>query len=135
MTLYKTAILAALDEQLQAACENAEAGFFFEEGGCYGMALSLHKALTNAGIPAQLSVSDDVEHASVLADDLAFDYTGSRPIKPTDRVVTEAEMRERANQSGRDVNSLFSDEEWAREIIESVLDQVLASQFLKPMRP
>lgn len=69
--------LPAFVRKLRQACEALGFGFFFEEGGCWGMALALYAEFATQGYPANLCVRDiDFVHSFVEAEDVAIDYTG-----------------------------------------------------------
>lgn len=69
-------------DRLQALCDAQGAGFHFEEGGCWGMALALHATLTADGHPAELVVFTPDVHAVVRVGPWMADYRGVQPWVP-----------------------------------------------------
>lgn len=54
-----------------------QAGFFFEEGGCWGFALALHGYLIGLGLRPQIVYQTGWMHAYVLVDNIYLDYRGA----------------------------------------------------------
>jgi hypothetical protein len=71
--------LDALDhlEYLSDAISEAELGFYFEEGGCFGMALAIHEHLSRMGLPAHVALSStDFVHAYAELNGNLYDHHG-----------------------------------------------------------
>lgn len=71
------ASLLALCSALPLANDRLEAGFFFEEGGCWGFALALHQHLQAQGFSPQIVYQTGWMHAFVLVDKTYIDYRGA----------------------------------------------------------
>lgn len=74
----------AQNQEVQKLCASLpkandlmEAGFFFEEGGCWGFALALHAYLTSLGLHPQIVYQTGWMHAFVLVDGVYLDYRGA----------------------------------------------------------
>jgi len=116
-----------LDHMNQAA-ENVCAGFYFEEGGCWGMALELQAALGGE----LLVRTGDFVHAYVRVDGALLDWQGVA--KPRDGLVpmtTEAFIAY-AEKNGADAHALESDRAWARECIATAQALSLAEIVRAP---
>lgn len=101
-------------EHLQAAIDQAEAGWHFEEGGCWGMALALRTAL---GPGSEIVVRDDFVHAYVRAGGRTFDWQGESDFAGG-RVVTRDHLIKEALANGCSQDQLEADTDWADQIIE-----------------
>jgi ankyrin repeat protein len=116
-------VLNVIEEHLQRACELVEAGFFFEEGGCYGMALELHRLFCAAGIDAQLAVYENHSHALVVVGQNRYDYQGracNTAIPIT--ALQPAEFLVVARLAGHSDEDLFSAQTYARSAIDVALE-------------
>ena len=89
-----------MDAQLQLLCEHLpaanarkEAGFFFEEGGCWGFALALHEVLSSQGRQAQIVLQKGWAHAFVRVEGVLVDYTGVSSASEQLFEVEPAELR------------------------------------------
>ena len=100
-------------ESLHEAINIAEAGFYFEEGGCWGMALALQDA-----IGGQLVVRQDFVHAYVLHGAQLFDHQGVSDMNAPNKEVTRDGFNELASLYGVDAEQLQSDHVFAAEVIE-----------------
>jgi len=84
-------------EHLFDAVNAAQVGFYFEEGGCYGMALAIYERFRALGLPAELVVAYDRDgptHALVRSGGKLYDYEGVASGWQTGdlRVVTPAQL-------------------------------------------
>lgn len=116
-------ILDVIDTHLAQACDNLEAGFYFEEGGCFGMALELHSALCAAGIDAHLAVYETLSHALVVVGDDRYDYQGlmlntAAPVKKVD----PEQFLVAAHAAGHTPEDLFAAQEYARNALKVAFD-------------
>ena len=123
------ALLHSLKEHLQSACDLVEAGFYFEEGGCFGMALELHDVLSRAGLSPRLFVNDSFVHATVEVDEQQMDYRGFCSSAAGARSVTCKELMDFAFSHGHDTASIASDRAFAAQAISQALN--LAQQQRK----
>lgn len=117
------------EECLLEATEAAQVGFFFEEGGCWGMALALHQALTARGHEVAFAVQEKgFMHAWVVADgSVHLDHQGRRLSLPERYQLyqDEARFREVAMQTGGcNVQDLLSDEAQAMDIVSQALREM-----------
>ncbi len=118
MTLLEQAAPDFADHMIDA-CSGAEAGFHFEEGGCWGMALALHDHLTVLGQAPALVVMTNFAHAMVSVDGQFLDHQGIAHVNPADtRQVTEEELLALAEQGGFSRDEIEGDRQQAAEIIE-----------------
>lgn len=101
-------------EHLQTAIDQAEAGWHFEEGGCWGMALALRTAL---GPGSEIVVRDDFVHAYVRAGGRTFDWQGESAFAGG-RIVTRDQLIKEALANGCSQEQLEADTNWADQVIE-----------------
>jgi len=106
-------------EHLQAAIDQAEAGWHFEEGGCWGMALALRSALGG-----DIVLRDDFVHAYVRFDGTTYDWQGESEFAGG-RVVTRDQLVQEALANGCSKEQLDADTEWADQIIERAREMYL----------
>jgi hypothetical protein len=112
-------VVEALCKNLQIACDLVEAGVYFEEGGCYGMAVALHNVLCAAGLEVRLAVRGDFDHAFVVVGEDHIDYQGrawSReyPFKE----MAPAEFLAGVAESGHSEHDLLNAVDYARSAID-----------------
>lgn len=117
-------IVPAWVDQLIDACGENQAGFHFEEGGCFGFALALHEALQACEIEARLAAHADprVVHAAVIVGQVSIDHQGDAPLGSAGRfraIEDVASMRALAASHGVDEMQLDHDLEWARAVIHT----------------
>ena len=106
---------------LWEACENAEAGFFFEEGGCWAMAQALFEAFQARGMSVQMRYCPyDFVHAWVQFGNLMVDYRGISSAPEVSAAVSLQEMLKVAAKYGC-ADSYESDLDWARKIVQTAL--------------
>ena len=101
-------------EHLLTALDQAEAGWHFEEAGCWGMALALRTAL---GPGSEMIVRDDFVHAYARADGRTFDWQGESAFAGG-RIVTRDQLIKEALANGCSQEQLDADTAWADQIIE-----------------
>lgn len=105
---------AAFAPNLQTSIDQAGAGFHFEEGGCWGMALALRTAL---GPGSEIVLRGDFVHAYVRASGRTFDWQGESDFAGG-RVVTRDQLIKEALANGCSHDQLEADTDWADQIIE-----------------
>lgn len=111
-------LLSKLDANLADGCEAVEAGFYFEEGGCFGMALALHAEMSAAGGDPRLTICEhDFVHAMVEIDGGYFDHRGKYPPREAMRPVDTAEFMNLAQLYGHGPEKIESDRAWASNAI------------------
>lgn len=98
---------------MQAAADQAEAGWYFEEGGCWGMALALRAALGG-----EIVVRDGFTHAYVRAQGKTYDWQGESTFTGG-RVVTRDQLVQEALANDCSKDQLDADVAWADQIIEN----------------
>lgn len=98
--LVEQATAPVFTDHLIDAVSAAEAGFHFEEGGCFGMALALADAFRADGLDPELVLMRGATHAMVRVDGALYDHQGRVPVSPVVRVVTEFELRQAAAMAG-----------------------------------
>ncbi|OUM04487.1 ADP-ribosyltransferase-containing protein [Variovorax sp. JS1663] len=111
-------------EHLQAANDQAEAGWYFEEGGCWGMTLALRTAL---GPGSEIVVRDDFVHAYVRAGGRTFDWQGEADFAGG-RLVTRDQLTKEALANGCSQEQLDADTAWADQVIERAREIALLEQ-------
>jgi len=101
------------------ACTRLEMGFHFEEGGCFGFAIALHRAMKADFPESTLAMSKDgFTHAGVLQGEQFFDHHGASPAKERyTSVSTENTLVAFALDAGRTEDELDADIEMARDVI------------------
>lgn len=111
--------MSEFDSHLVDACTYAEAGFHFEEGGCFAMAEALHGAFLADGKNPRLKYAKDFVHVMVEVDGSLFDHQGRvfTPQKTVDIHIDD--LRVLAAQHGQSMETLEGDKVWAEEIIEN----------------
>jgi hypothetical protein len=111
---------------IQEACESEEAGFHFEEGGCYAMAFALQRVLRRMGIPTSLVVVGDGSHALCRVEEMLIDYTGASPLAHWNRrplrEISPLQLY-RLGRRSRWGTQMLDDIIWAEKIIR------IATQF------
>jgi len=71
----------------------AEAGFYFEEGGCWAMALALQDCFCALGVDAQLALqTNGACHAMVCVGKKLFDHQGEILNPVSYKIVSENEL-------------------------------------------
>ena len=101
------------------ACTLADAGFHFEEGGCFAMAVALGRAMVEDGHDPRLAFSPKALHAFVEVDGDLYDHAGRVSGRHEVDYVTEDRMRELAKAHGHDYENFEIDLAAAYEIIQS----------------
>ena len=107
-------------DHLVQACQDCGAGFYFEEGGCFGFALALHEELSKIQPSAQIGGSQGFTHCVVLMGPLAFDHQGDLPLTSTHQYSPLDGMQglyEAAAKAGHNQDEVDGDAAWAREVI------------------
>lgn len=62
---------------LPTVISDMQFGFFFEEGGCFGMACALDTWAQKHGFPVELYLQHDFVHAFARIGDITCDHTGT----------------------------------------------------------
>ena len=110
----------AFTDHLHDAVEASGAGWHFEEGGCWGMALALYDAFKALGEQPQLMLqTDDFAHALVLVDGQLYDYTGAVDHNPPVTPTTRAGLMRAALKGGQSAYDVRGDAIAAAEIIQT----------------
>lgn len=116
-----TQLLQALSE-LPTACAEAQTGFHFEEGGCWGMAYAIAEMAIEAGFHAEVKEHPFFIHATVLVDGKHYDHSGivtMREVTEAGHFVLLSELRTVAGNYGISADQFEHDRAWARQIIEN----------------
>ena len=127
------ASLPAFVHHLQEANDQAEVGFLFEEGGCYGMALALHAKLAALGLAPQIAIQGDGHHAFVLLNGWLIDYRGAQNIEEWSSpltAMTPGEVKRKALGRWK-AEDLFGDIAVAEQVIATAMElahSLVASQ-------
>lgn len=110
--------LVSMSQSFSAVIENHEAGFHFEEGGCWGFAAALHDYAHNQGLPATLVWSQDYAHCYVKVADMLFDHQGT--VMADGKLlqdVPRAEIFALAERNGVSRHEVDVDVDWAASIL------------------
>lgn len=117
----------AVTNYLWKTCEFVEAGFYFESGGCFGMALALHELFTKAGLAPQFAFSMAAGHAVVELDGKYYDYRGETSAMPGMRIVSKEQLLSTAyafSHSAQAEQDLHRDKGYAETAINAALELV-----------
>lgn len=109
-------------DHLIDACTNHEAGFHFEEGGCFAFAIALHGHLANIQPLAQIGVSKGLGHCVVMLGPVAVDHQGDLPFASTPKYIPLAGLnavRAAALKAGHSGAEIDADIDWAENIIQT----------------
>ena len=102
--------------QLQNTCDNFGSGFYWEEGGCWAMALALGEYFQSLGLTPTYHVDLGMHHCYAGGNGKLYDYTGvCRPQIPL-TTVSKKRLIEIAHIANKG-NDLVSDFPEARAII------------------
>lgn len=108
---------------IQDACNDHGAGFHFEEGGCWGMALALSEDLQRVGVAHQVMVrTDGFAHAMIEIDGALYDYKGLCVNQSFDVLTPVSDLQalvSLAKEFGASDDDLQRDRAWAATIIGS----------------
>src|SRR3989344_5316262 len=104
--------------ELQQCGDRFEAGFHFEEGGCWGMALALQEA-----VGGELFMRDgEFVHVYCRLEGQLYDWQGTAPAAPG-RVIDREALLALAAVNGVDKETLQADYEWAHQIIQAAREE------------
>jgi hypothetical protein len=111
-------------DRIGDACSFAQAGFYYEEGGCFGMALALAQTADelNPGAVCRLAFNQRSVHAYVEFDGDLCDHSGLCSFPKDIEYVSLEEMRALALANGNDDDSLAADIEAATEIVRAAVE-------------
>jgi hypothetical protein len=108
-------------QHLPKACEQMCAGFHFEEGGCWGMALALETALKQQGQPCTIWVRPmDFVHAMMDIDGQLIDYSGlctQQGRENLEQAGSRQAVLEWADNFGITQEEVENDEQFATKVI------------------
>lgn len=105
---------------LQKKCEHMQLGFYFEEGGCFGMALALKDHFEQQGVSCGLAVQYGFLHAYCVIQNHCFDYTGRTTYRPTN-ILTVEQLIDVAIQAGHSMEDIEADKALALEVIRETI--------------
>ncbi len=111
------------------ACSRAEVGFFFEEGGCVGMAIALHETLCVQGFKPTYVLFKKTDHVAVRIGEQVFDHQGPHADSCNTVDITGPEILALGHAWHSDV---FADKALALDIIE-VAQDLAHSQAFNPL--
>lgn len=104
-------------KHLSDACTYAQAGFHFEEGGCFGMAAALYEAFVDDGYVPKIMAMDSICHMLVEVNGTLYDHQGIVRSTPKVHEVRADALAVHAVANGRSVDEFEADRNWARDII------------------
>ncbi|RYF09436.1 MAG: hypothetical protein EOO77_23850 [Oxalobacteraceae bacterium] len=105
--------------RLQSACDDAQVGFHYEEGGCWGMALALRDTFAKMGMRPSLQVGEEFVHAAVEVDGILYDWQGRCQMENSREVTQREFLRLVVSNGCRD--DLLPDYEEAKAIIANAI--------------
>jgi hypothetical protein len=101
-----------------------EAGFYFEEGGCIGMALALRDTLRRYGVEAPLALwPGSFRHAGVLVGRRFLDSSGLGVQDTAAKTITQRQLLDVAGKWGNTHEDVLSAKEWAQQAIDIALEE------------
>jgi hypothetical protein len=117
-------------EYMMEAAEACQAGFHFEEGGCFAMAKALYEAFAEQGVIAETGVVRAWGHALVRVGDQFFDHSGVvlQSVAAFEPVPPEG-LCALAEEYGWSEGEFDADYEWAKDIIQVAIEMVPTLQF------
>jgi hypothetical protein len=104
------------------ACTANEAGFHFEEGGCYAMAKALHEDLSKIEPLARIALNPDFGHAVVMMGPQGVDHQGDLTIeqsKSYTKSIDVSDIEKEALAAGHSIDGFDADVDWARRVIKT----------------
>lgn len=123
--LLKIQFLKAFSDAMPDAVTNHEAGFHFEEGGCWGMAKALHELFDTCRMnPVLLLREGDGAHAMVRSLDGAYDHQGMGRISKDAVVVAASELAVVAARNGISDEEFESDTIWAQSVVSTAVESI-----------
>lgn len=116
-------------DHLPQACEDNQAGFYFEEGGCFGFALAARTALLQSGLDnVELAIKTDFCHAYAKIGHIFIDHQGASVGLNNIRVVNADELLSFAHENGHTADSISHDQQWATNVIERAIERALEAE-------
>jgi hypothetical protein len=112
----------AIDRWLPQAIEYAEAGFYYEEGGCVGMALALFDVFKEAGLKPRLARTVGFAHVGVVVGGRFFDSQGAAISSMRWEPLTRAQFQKVADEWAQDDNTVAADKSAAADIIVTAVE-------------
>ena len=123
--LREIEFLKAFSDAIPVAVTNHEAGFHFEEGGCWGMAKALHELFDVCQMdPVVLVREGEGIHAMVRSLDGAYDHQGMGRISKNAVAVNVAELAVIAARNGISDDEFVNDTMWAQSIVASAVESI-----------
>lgn len=120
VTASETSTPPGFLHHLSEASDRHELGFYFEEGGCYGMALALFATLKPMDPGCRLLIQKNFAHAYVKAFGKVWDFRGECLRHPCEEFSTpEAFTAHVLETSGWNEEELQGAEQTALEVIET----------------
>lgn len=113
----------AFADFLSMAICNHEAGFYFEEGGCWGFASALYEYAKENELEPQLVMGGDFVHCYVKMKDVLLDHQGVHSLSCRNVVEFKfSELLMLAEKNGVPSDNVIADTLWAKEIIADACD-------------
>lgn len=109
---------------LSYAVNDAQVGFYFEEGGCWGMAVALYEMLTARGVSAELRYRPEgFVHAWVHVSPWDLDHNGaSEAEREFVRLPSVEDLVQIASEFGVCAEQVEADRAQAEAIIQNALE-------------
>lgn len=110
--------LLSMSQHFSEVIEKHEAGFHFEEGGCWGFAAALYDHVINHGVEPAIVWSQEQMHCYVKMDGMLFDHQGASPINGRNLLdVSRSDIASVAERNGLSRHEFDADLSWAGNIL------------------
>ena len=117
-----TALKFALNQQLTRACHIHEAGFHFEEGGCWGMGYAIAKRFSELGGAPDILFIKDFCHILVRVGDDCYDHQGRCDVPPEFTAIEIGDLESVALTHGVSEVQFYNDVDFADTIIDTAIE-------------
>jgi hypothetical protein len=116
---------------MMEACAANEAGFHFEEGGCFAMAKAMHEELVKIEPLATIAINPTFVHAVAMLGPLGIDHQGDLTLeysKLYTKNVAPDDIEKEAFAAGHSEDDFSADLNWARNVIRTAKEMCLDHQ-------
>jgi hypothetical protein len=117
------------------ACTANEAGFHFEEGGCFAMARALHESFSKEDPFAAIAINRFFCHVVVRSGGVVHDHQGHLSAEQAlnyTEIVAPEELEALALAAGQRPDEFDSDVDWARRVIRTAHEMAAVSNQIAP---
>lgn len=117
-----TALKFALEQQLFHSCHIHDAGFHFEEGGCWGMGYAIAKRFSELGGNAEVLYIKSFCHILIRVGDDCYDHQGRCDIPPKFTIIKLDDLEQVALENGISSVQFHNDVDFANDIIDTAIE-------------